>query len=451
MTRILHSPLAAHSHAPSVRRWRAAATGRLRLAAVIAMLTLLAGCTGGEATGGRDVAASARSAAEAKQAQEATVIAAAQRQAAQYDFDAAVATLSTVDSDAAAAALQEVELARSQAVVWADNTTISHLFWHSLIVDPARAFGDPAQGAGFSQYMVTIGEFTKQLEQLYANGYVLVHPDRIAAAGPDGTMTPTPIVLPPGKTPLVISVDDVNYYEYMDDMGFADKLVVNDDGDVVNLYTDAGGTTSEGSYDVVPIVDAFIDEHPDFSYRGDKGTLAITGYNGVLGYRSSVTSYGDTAATQAEQQQAKVVADALAADGWRFASHTWGHIGMTTSGLGRITEDAAKWDAEVRPIIGDTPFLIYPFGADIAGVEKYGPANAKFAFLHDIEGFRYYFNVDGSQQHWMQIGAQSVRQARINVDGITLQKAIDGSTLLTPFFDPLSTIDPARPLPVPLP
>ena len=37
----------------------------------------------------------------------------------------------------------------------------------------------------------------------------------------------------------------------------------------------------------MPIVDDFVREHPDFSYRGDKGTIALTGYNGVLGYRSS--------------------------------------------------------------------------------------------------------------------------------------------------------------------
>lgn len=420
--------------------------------ALLAVLGLVTACTGGANKSGNDGPAgeqNASSAAPSTESESDKLIATAQRQAAQYDYDAAIATLSTADQDAAKPVLQEIQAAQSQAVVWPDNTTISHLFWHSLIVDPARAFGDPAQGTGFSQYMVTVHEFTLQLEQLYANGYVLVHPDRIAAMGADGVMTPTPIVLPPGKKPLVISVDDVNYYEYMEGAGFANKLIVNGNGDVVNTYTDAAGNTSEGSYDVVPIVDEFIDDHPDFSYRGDKGTLAITGYNGVLGYRSSVSSYGDSPTTQAEQAQAKVVADALKADGWKFASHSWGHISMTTSGLGWITEDAQKWDAEVRPLIGDTPFLIYPFGADISGIEKYGQNNPKFAFLHNTEGFSYYFNVDGSQEYWMQIGPQSVRQARINVDGITLQKALDGSTLLTPFFDPQSTIDPQRPLPVP--
>ncbi|PRZ40516.1 hypothetical protein CLV47_11649 [Antricoccus suffuscus] len=378
------------------------------------------------------------------------LIATAKLQAAQYDYDAAVATLSSLDSAAAQSELASVQAAKAQAVAWPDNTTIPHIFYHSLIVDPARAFGG-SQSVGFSQYMVTVSEFTKQLQQIYANGFVLIHPQRIATLGPGGKMTPIPIVLPPGKKPLVLSLDDLSYYEYMDGHGFATNLVVNGDGKVVNTYTDAAGKTTEGNYDVVPIVDDFVRQHPDFAYRGDKGSIGLTGYNGVLGYRSSVKSYGDTPATKNAQAQAKVVADALKAEGWNFASHTWGHINMTKSSLGWITTDAKLWDTEVRPIVGDTHELIYPFGADISSVTPYSNANPKFAFLHGTEGFQYFFNVDASRPFWMQIGPESVRQARINIDGITLQKTLDGkTTVLDQFFNTKSTIDPRRPLPVPL-
>ena len=44
-----------------------------------------------------------------------------------------------------------------------------------------------------------------------------------------------------------------------------------------------------GKYDLVPILDRFVEEHPDFSYRGAKAILALTGYNGVLGYRTDET------------------------------------------------------------------------------------------------------------------------------------------------------------------
>lgn len=37
---------------------------------------------------------------------------------------------------------------------------------------------------------------------------------------------------------------------------------------------------------MVPLIDRFVEKHPDFSYRGAKGILALTGYNGILGYRT---------------------------------------------------------------------------------------------------------------------------------------------------------------------
>ncbi|MEO6021193.1 MAG: hypothetical protein ABIP45_13185 [Knoellia sp.] len=123
---------------------------------------------------------------------------------------------------------------------------------------------------------------------------------------------------------------------------------------------------------------------------------------------------------------------------------------MTESTVKRIQADAQRWDREVRPLVGATPLLIYPFGADISGVAKYSDGNPKFTFLHDTEGFHYFFNIDTSRPSWMQIDGKSLRQARINVDGITLQRALNKrSTVLDLFFDARSTIDPLRPLPVP--
>lgn len=332
-------------------------------------------------------------------------------------------------------------------VRWPDNATIPHLFYHSLIVDPARAFHAPqGKGPGYADYMVTLTEFKAQLAQMYARGYVLVHPERIAAKNADGVMTYQPIMLPAGKKPMVLSIDDVSYYEYMTGDGFATNLTIGADGRVTNTYTDAEGVTKQGSYDVSTVVDDFVRDHPDFSYHGDKGSIGLTGYNGVLGYRTSVRKYGDTPATRAAQEQAKKVADAMKKDGWNFASHSWGHLNFTKTGVSGITADANRWDAEVRPIVGDTPELIFPFGADISGIEPYSNSNAKFRFLHGTEKFDYFFPVDASTTHWMQLTPGALRQARINVDGISLSRALSGhKTPLSAFFDPRSTVDPLRP------
>ena len=67
----------------------------------------------------------------------------------------------------------------------------------------------------------------------------------------------------------------------MDGDGCASKLVLDENGEVKNEYVDADGNVLVGDYDLVPLLDSFIKEHPDFSYHGRKGILAMTGYNGV--------------------------------------------------------------------------------------------------------------------------------------------------------------------------
>jgi len=328
-------------------------------------------------------------------------------------------------------------------VVWDDNSMVSHLFFHSLIVDPERAFNDAESGAGYLDYMVTQSEFAKILQQVYDNDYVLVSPHQLATVAKDGSITPKKLKLPEGKKPLVISVDDVSYYDYMEGDGFATNLTIADDGRVVNTYTDADGNTTQGSYDVMPMVDDFVRKHPDFSHAGARGVIALTGYNGVLGYRSSPSEYqGKNKHLKQDIATAKKVANALKLEGWEFASHSWGHINFTTSSLDRIQRDTELWKSDVQPIVGKTDMLIYPFGADISGVPGY--QGAKYDYLKG-QGYSFYFNVDGSTTKWGQWGDGYLREARINVDGISMKAALDGRKVLGAFFDVNSVLDPARP------
>lgn len=362
---------------------------------------------------------------------------------AQYDYDAAIGVLQPLESPEAKDALAAAMRAKEAAVVWADNSAISHIFFHSLWVDPAQAAGSSSR-QGYLDYMVTLDEFNKMLEQIYENDWVLVSPYDISTFDDNGVMTYNDILLPEGKKPLVLSIDDVSYYEYMEGDGFPTKLFINAEGKVVNSYTDASGKTVEGAYDMMPVVDEFLLEHPDFSYRGAKGIIGLTGYNGILGYRTSPSEYPDSPTLKEDQATATKVANAMKEDGWLFASHSWGHISMTKSSMDRIDADSKLWDEEVRPLIGDTDLFIYAFGADIAGVEKYSMDNPKFKKLKDY-GFDYYFPIDASAPHWMQLTDDSLRQARINVDGLRMGFDKTGKNqALAPFFNIDSVIDPVR-------
>ena len=53
----------------------------------------------------------------------------------------------------------------------------------------------------------------------------------------------------------MLSQDDVSYYHYQDGYGLADKLLIDENGDVKNQYTDADGNVLIGDYDMVPWID----------------------------------------------------------------------------------------------------------------------------------------------------------------------------------------------------
>lgn len=108
-----------------------------------------------------------------------------------------------------------------------------------------------------------------------------------------------------------------------------------------------------------------------------------------------------------------------------------------------LAEDARKWDTEVRPIVGDTNLLIYPFGSDIAGIEQY--VGSKWETLSGY-GFDTYFNVDASTVGWAQLYPEYHRQARINLDGIRFKYALDGKEdILSEILSVEEVVDYNRP------
>ena len=135
-------------------------------------------------------------------------------------------------------------------------------------------------------------------------------------------------------------------------------------------------------------------------------------------------------------------ADALRAEGYTIASHSYGHLTYGDISPERLASDAQKWNDQIAAVIGETDVLLYPFGSDIAGVEAY--KGAKFDTLYGL-GFRYFCNVD-SAEHWVQIHDGYVRQGRRNIDGYRMYYQ---SNLLDDLLDTKTVWDDARPTPVP--
>lgn len=392
------------------------------------------------------------------------LLAKAEPLAQSYDYDTAIGILQEFGADwqqqpLLADAYRRYNDAKSECVRYEDTTQTTHIFFHSLIVDTARAFDGDNKTNGYNQYMTTVDEFKAMLEELYKRDFVLVriHDIAVEQTNPDGTTSYVQgdIYLPPGKKPLIISQDDVNYYEYMVDSdgdklpdaggdGFANRLVIGEDGKPTCQYITAAGETVCGDYDMVPILDKFVEEHPDFSYRGAKAIIAVTGYEGVYGYHThpewkeiiGIDEYDK------ECQAAREMTKCLKENGYEIASHSYGHPSYGEHSVDEVAADVQKWEDQVQPIVGDTDIFIYPYGADIAGVEDY--SGGKFEAMY-AAGYRYFCNVD-STKYWVQIKQSYVRQGRRNLDGYRMWW---NPELLDDLFNVQELFDPARPTPVP--
>lgn len=314
------------------------------------------------------------------------------------------------------------------------ESPVRHVFFHSLIADTSLAFDGDSMSNGYNYWMTTVEEFHAMLEELYKNQYLLIDIHDLATETIDENgnviLTANAPLVPEGKIPLVLSVDDVNYYDYMKEDGFARKLLLDENGDVKNFYIDKDGNELIGDYDVVPILDSFIKEHPDFSLRGAKGIIALTGYEGTLGYR---TNDSESETFEQDKIDAKAVADRMKETGWLFAVHGWGHRDAAQITYEHLKQDTLRWKEEVGSLVGDTDIYIYPYGSEI----EY-PSD-KLDLLNK-EGFRYFCGV--WTKPFVSVHDTYVRQSRCNLDGFNM---ITRPQALADLFDVSKVLDPTRP------
>ena len=324
---------------------------------------------------------------------------------------------------------------------------VEHLFFHPVVAYPEQAFDGDSKSDGIDDWMVTAGEYLKILESVYEKGYVLVD---IADCWSEQTdesgqtrMVKNTLYLPEGKKPLILSYDDVNYYEYMLANGFTYKLIIGKDGKLWSWGKDPQGKeVVSRDLDAVTILDKFVEEHPDFSPFGAKGCLSLTGYEGILGYRTQTDSKSWTAEQEANRQKeieaVKPIVAELKRTGWTFGSHTWGHISLNTRTFDTVTADMQKWFAEVGSLVGETSVLFYPFGGRLDGddVQQSGPA---FRWMQE-HGFRIFCSVGIDSWSKCKSDISAVICDRLHPDGTTLRSAKARERYMK-FYDAKDIID----------
>ncbi len=341
---------------------------------------------------------------------------------------------------------------------WGPDQIVEHLFFHPVIAYPEYAFSSAVSEGdqkGLDDWMVTVDEFNKILQSVYEKGYILVNmcdvwSEYISENG-EARMQRNTLMLPEGKKPLVMSFDDVNYYPYMLEQGFTSKLVVGEDGDIWAECTDpfTGETFLTQDLDATTILDKFVREHPDFSLNGAKACFSLTGYEGILGYRTQndIDIAADDPARpafdanrQAEIEAVKPVIARLKETGWTFGSHTWGHWNLSKSSMADVQRDTLRWAEEVGSLVGPTNILFYPHGARPDGDHDQGETyGEQFKWLQS-QGFRIFASVGISSFSQIKTTISAVICDRLHPDGTTLRGKNSREWYLQ-FYDAKDIID----------
>lgn len=387
------------------------------------------------------------------------LIATAEVMAAGFDYEGAIAVLKAFsgnisDSPALSEKLATYEAAFSKTIAWDDPNQIPNLSFQLLLADPARGFSNESYGYSINKNFITTEEFSKILQQLYDNGYILVDLDDFITSeiGQDEQIIfkSKSLRLPNGKKPIMLTQTNVNYNYYLIDSdgdkvsdanggGFANKLLW-DGSKFTCEMVDSEGQTITGNFDLVPILEAFVEKHPDFSYKGAKATLALTGYNGLFGHRThaeAINFFGDESYRLAVQEASAVIS-ALRDKGYTLACYTYENIAYGQSSLTEIQSDLTDWFNEVTPILGQVDILTYAQLSDITSDLSY--SGDKYDALKSL-GFRYFLGFCEDGKPWCSITPEYVRQGRILVTGSNLAYHADWFTNL---FDPSSILDSTR-------
>jgi len=286
-----------------------------------------------------------------------------------------------------------------------------NIFFHAVIARPEIAFRGSRRDH-YREWFVTADEYKKILNELYLQDYVLVDIKEfytVTYTNKIKTIKANKLLVPQGKRPLILSVDDLSYYDTNRRNGTVHKLVIDKNGSIAAWTDTPSGGEISYDLDIITITEDFIKKHPDFSIRGAKGIIAPTGFEGVLGYRTQANN-SKSDGYKKEIENAVKVANKLKELGWRFASHSYGHLDMPKVTMTAFLNDLDSWDKEVKPILGETDLYVYPYGAALEKQEE------KHKVLRD-RNYNLFFGVGNGYGYKIGPRSEYIYLTRRNIDG----------------------------------
>lgn len=267
-------------------------------------------------------------------------------------------------------------------VVHAQETNEIHILsFNTLMAFPDKALNPKNKlSAKFDEEKITPKEFEKILQFLYLKNYCLVsiydliNPNELS-------INPRPTNFPNDKIPLILTFDNVSYKSNYQNHGEVDKIIIDRKGNFAT-YTTKKSIQDRIQYDneFLVILENFVDKYPDFSFRGAKGIIFLSGENGILGYNTNTKS----ANSKYEIERATEVVTMLKRKGWTFGSNNYKYIIDSNKSEIEFKKELMLWQNEVASIVGETPLYSCPKGyLDSTKLSELKSNNYKI-ILHNI-------------------------------------------------------------------
>ncbi len=182
----------------------------------------------------------------------------------------------------------------------------------------------------------------------------------------------------------------------------------------------------------------FYAEHPDFSYQGARATLAVSGYEGVFGYRINPEVIEEQGQAYYDEQAAgaKEIVNALKEKGYEIACYTYADTAYGGKSASDIKKDIDNWLTEIVPVIGAVDTLVYAKTSDISSTGAY--TGGKYNVLYD-SGFRYF--ISNGNKPACTVTTSYVRQLRVMVTGTYMAHT---ASMYSDYFDAKTVLDLTR-------
>lgn len=249
---------------------------------------------------------------------------------------------------------------------------IEYIFFHPIISEKERNIHRKSiDQKKFNNLFITIDEFKMCVQKLYENNYILVNIDDIykqVFIEGKWKIERQPLKIPKGKKPVILFIDDLSYNSYM--LNFASSKLIVDESDstIKSVIYEDGSLKFSSDSEMIPFLNNFVENHPDFSLNNAKGVISLTGHEGVFGYntgkfpRKDKDNLDTIRRLTKDIYDAKAVAEVLKNQGWKFACHTYGYINFKNVTTDYIRNDIENWFKYVSNIVGTTNIFVYPEG-----------------------------------------------------------------------------------------